>query len=200
MSWHQRSLRPSRTLSTTRPKSSVHPRAHKAPSPKSPQPKRRGRPHGSVSLTPDIERTILAYILSGAFDHAAAEAAGISVRTFREWMARGEGTNATRPCTPKLKRFAKAVRQAKAQVRIAAEMKLHKTNPAKWLKYVAPSTFEREGWTEPVSREQEQARQGDSFEDAVVAYRDRRGLPDDWDPLAPDPAGPLPAPKGDERP
>src|SRR5438034_157661 len=156
------------------PEEQRSPSAPQAPSPKSPQPKRRGRPPGSVSLTPEIERTILAYILSGAFDHAAAEAAGISVRTFREWMARGEGTHPTRPSTPKLKRFAKAVRQAKAETRAATEIELRRTSPAQWLKYVARSTYDREGWTEPVTWEQEQARHGNSFEQAVIAYRDRR--------------------------
>ena len=51
----------------------------------------RGRPVGSVSLTPEIEQTILTYIGGGAFAHAAAEAAGISARTFHDWIARGEG-------------------------------------------------------------------------------------------------------------
>ncbi len=36
----------------------------------------------------------------------AAEAAGISPRTFRDWMARGEGTHPERAPTPKLRRGA----------------------------------------------------------------------------------------------
>ena len=34
-------------------------------------------------LTPQVVTTILAYIKNGSFDHVAAQAAGISPRTFR---------------------------------------------------------------------------------------------------------------------
>jgi len=44
--------------------------------------RRRGRPPGSVSLTSETEQTIIAFTRAGAFASAAAEAAGVSVRTF----------------------------------------------------------------------------------------------------------------------
>jgi hypothetical protein len=57
------------------------------------QPRRRGRPPGSESLTTERYETILSYIRGGAFDYVAAEMAGISARTFRDWIARGEDTH-----------------------------------------------------------------------------------------------------------
>src|SRR5438093_1561258 len=57
---------------------------------------KRGRPKGSVSLNKQMAESILQFIRAGGFDHVAAEAAGISDRTFRDWMARGEGRHPTR--------------------------------------------------------------------------------------------------------
>lgn len=74
--------------------------------------------------------------------------AGISPRTLREWIARGEGRSG-RPATPKLKEFAAAVRQAMAEARIAAATRAHKERPTWWLTHAARSTADREGWTEP---------------------------------------------------
>jgi len=42
-------------------------------------------------LTAEITQTICSYITAGCYDYAAAEACGISLHTFKEWMARGEG-------------------------------------------------------------------------------------------------------------
>jgi len=111
---------------------------------------RRGRPDGSVALTPEIERTILAYIGAGAFDFVAAEAAGIDARTFRDWIARGEGRHPTRSRTPKLRTFAAAVREAKAQARAAREIVVADKDPKFWLSHAARSVAGRDGWTEPV--------------------------------------------------
>ena len=111
--------------------------------------RRRGRPPGSVSLTDEIADKIVAYLRAGAFLEGAAEAAGISPRTLREWIERGEGRHPTRPCTPKLKAFASRVRQAMAEARIGAEVRVYRENPRYWLTHAAPSTLEREGWTTP---------------------------------------------------
>src|SRR5207249_6079969 len=110
---------------------------------------RRGRPPGSVSLTPEIAEQILELIRAGVWDYVAAEAAGISDRTFYEWIQRGEGEHPTRPRTRKLQRFAEGVRRAKAEARAAGEIRLHRENPGRWLSYVARSRPGREGWTHP---------------------------------------------------
>ena len=109
--------------------------------------RRPGRPEG-VGLTEEIAQTILTYIRAGAFDYVAAEAAGISDRTFRDWIARGEGRG-PRPGTPELVAFAIDVRTARAQVRAAAEIRIFQEHPEYWLAHVARTKEDREGWTEP---------------------------------------------------
>jgi hypothetical protein len=113
-------------------------------------PVRRGRPAGSVALTEEIERTIVAYVEAGAFDYVAAEAAGIDDRTFRDWMARGLGRHPTRTRTRQLARFAKAVLEAKARARVAREITVADRDPRFWLAHAARSKPGREGWTDPV--------------------------------------------------
>lgn len=113
-----------------------------------PTPRRRGRPVGSVSLTEEIQRKILAYIRAGAFAWVAAEAAGVSERTFHDWMARGEDRHPSRPSTPKLHAFAGEVRTARAEARIGAEVRVYREHPARWLSRVARSRPGQEGWTD----------------------------------------------------
>ena len=128
------------------------------------KPKRKGRPAGSVKLTPEIERTIVSFIEAGAWDYVAAEAAGIDARTFRDWMARGEGRHTTRSATPGLVAFARAVREAKARARAAREIEVARHEPRFWLSHQARSKPGREGWTEPVPDEEAGAPGGVSYE------------------------------------
>lgn len=112
---------------------------------------RRGRPVGSVSLTPEIAAKIITYLRAGAFAHVAAEAAGISERTFRDWVARGEGRHPFRGPTPKLRAFAREVRRAQAEARVAAEAIVYREHPKFWLSHVARSRPGSEGWSHPAS-------------------------------------------------
>ncbi|MGH2597263.1 MAG: hypothetical protein ACRDH7_15070 [Actinomycetota bacterium] len=116
--------------------------------------KRTGRPDGSVRLTPEIQNTIVSYILAGAWDYVAAEAAGIDARTFRDWMARGEGRHPTRSATPELVEFARAVREAKARSRAKREIEVAEHRPEFWLTHQGRSRPGREGWTDPVPDEE----------------------------------------------
>lgn len=118
------------------------------PSPKPPG-RRRGRPAGSVSLTPEIQARIVEMIRGGTFDYIAAEAVGISQRTLREWIQRGEGEHPTRPPTRKLRAFATEVRRAKAEARAAAEIRVFRDNAPRWLSYQGRTKPGREGWTHP---------------------------------------------------
>jgi hypothetical protein len=113
-----------------------------------------GRPPGSVKLTGEIRHKVVQFILAGAFDYVAAEAAGISARTFREWVSRGEGRHPPRGPTPHLRAFAKEVRTAKAQARAAREMKVADLDPKHWLRYQARSQPGRDGWTEPIPEDE----------------------------------------------
>jgi hypothetical protein len=139
------------------------------PSPRS-KGKRRGRPAGSVGLTQEIWDTIINYTRGGAMAYVAAEAAGVEVRTFREWVQRGEGRHPTRTATSKLRRFAREVRQAQAEARVAAEIRANQEDVKFWLRHVARSRPGREGWTEDAH---EEARDGAATFDAktVLAAR-----------------------------
>jgi hypothetical protein len=97
-----------------------------------------------------MEDRIVSMILAGAYDYVAAESVGVDARTFRDWMARGEGRHPTRTQTPQLKAFYQRVRQAKAQARAAKEIEVARADPKYWLAHVARSRPDREGWTEPV--------------------------------------------------
>lgn len=136
---------------------------------------RRGRPPGSVALTEEREQLILQFIRAGGWDHAAAEAAGVSLRTFRDWISRGEGTHASRSSTPKLRRFAQAVRTARAEARIGAEIRVYRDRPAQWLSHAARSTPEREGWTTPgpepgPGTTETQAQPGNTLEERLAEF------------------------------
>ena len=95
---------------------------------------------------PEVANTIFAYIRAGAYDYIAAEAAGISARTLREWVARGEARS-SRPGSDSYSRFAAGYRLAKAEARATAEMKVFEEHPAYWLAHTARSAPERPGWS-----------------------------------------------------
>jgi hypothetical protein len=119
------------------------------PAGSTPQSARRGRPPGSVSLTPEIQDKIVAFIRAGAFDYIAAQAGGIALRTFHDWMARGEGRHSTRPPTTRLRAFARAVRRAQAEARVVAETRVFRERPHWWLTHAARTRPGEEGWTTP---------------------------------------------------
>lgn len=114
--------------------------------------RRRGRPAGSVSLTRERQERILGLIRNGVFDHVAADTVGVSPRTLRDWVARGEGRS-NRPATPKLRAFAKAYRQAKAEARAIAESRAYREHLLKWLSHAAPTRDGLPGWTKDASGE-----------------------------------------------
>src|SRR5207244_5944305 len=105
-----------------------------------------GRPLGSVKLTDQIVDTIVSYVRAGAFDHVAAEAAGISARTFRDWMARGEGRG-SRASSRKLRAFAERVREAQAEARAGAEIRVFQERPALWLRRAGRAGPAQGGWS-----------------------------------------------------
>ena len=86
-------------------------------------------PNRRYTITPDTTHSICAYIRQGGFPDVAAEAAGIPVEIFRQWLAKGQATKAREP----YRSFASEVRQAIAQGRIMAEMQVQKKDPRFWL-------------------------------------------------------------------
>ena len=161
---------------------------------------KRGRPMGSVALAPDVEQAILDAIRAGAMDYVAAEAAGVSARTFYDWMARGEDRHPSRPGTPQLRAFAKAVRTARAQARMDAETRVHQEDPRHWLAHAAPTTSEEQGWSEPPPREGLQGLDRSSEEGLqdwlARVLEDRGAPPEECQQPNGDPPGRSPRPEG----
>ena len=98
----------------------------------------------AAALTPEIQRTIVAYIRAGAYPAVAAEAAGVSAALFREWMERGAGRRAT----TRYREFRAAVVEAAAQARVTAELACFQDDPKTWLtKGPGRETQETPGWS-----------------------------------------------------
>jgi hypothetical protein len=119
---------------------------------KEPKPKgrrRRGRPEG-ISLKEQDRQLLLGAIEAGGTDHAAAQAAGISERTFRDWRARAEGRHPTRRATPELLTLFEQIAAAKARARLKREIVVAERDPKHWLRYQARSRAGLDGWTDPV--------------------------------------------------
>jgi hypothetical protein len=97
-------------------------------------------------LTPALQERIVAALRAGAFPQVAAQAWGISPRTFRRWMRRGE-VQSIEP----YRSFAAAVREATAQARLRAEMDIFENQPRIWLQHgPGRETDASTGWTTAV--------------------------------------------------
>ena len=81
-------------------------------------------------LTPDLQERIVAALRAGGFPEVAAKAWGVSPRTYRRWMRRGE-VQGIEP----YRSFAAAVREAIAQARLRAEMDIFENQPRIWLQH-----------------------------------------------------------------
>src|ERR1700722_6201119 len=106
--------------------------------------RRSGRPS---LLTPELTKQICAYILAGAYDNSAAEACGISRKTFMEWMRRGEDID-VRPHATKFADFADSVRLARATARVGAEITVRKADPKFWLTHKHRDKSDDPGWSQ----------------------------------------------------
>jgi hypothetical protein len=82
-------------------------------------------------LTPDLQHAIVSYLRAGGFPEVCAEAAGVPVAVFADWMHQGEGPDAQPPYDD----LARAARQAAAQGRLAAEIAVRDGRPLDWLRY-----------------------------------------------------------------
>jgi hypothetical protein len=161
------------------------------------RPKRKGRPPGSVGLTAETARRIVELTRAGAYPWVAAEIAGVNPRTFREWMARGEGTHPTRPGTPKLRRFYREVTQAHAEVRASAEIRVLQEDPKHWLSRVARSRPDREGWSDPARDPDPSAPSGPTIEERI-RERELRNREEAAAARRAEPSGPTTSNKGSD--
>lgn len=97
-----------------------------------------------TKLTAETQQMIVSYIRAGAYSWVAAEAAGIGKSTFYRWMERGEAAS-----SGLYHEFYEAVREARAQARVAAEMEVRRDNPFAWLRHGPGRERPGEpGWTE----------------------------------------------------
>ena len=121
------------------------------PAPQAPEKHARGR---ETLLTPDLAQRILSYIRAGAFDWVAAEANGVSRKTFYDWVRRGEGEDLGRPQTPFYAEFAIQVREARAEARYSAEIEVKRGEPLAWLmKGPGRDRPGEPGWTDRPSQD-----------------------------------------------
>lgn len=106
-------------------------------------------------LTEEQKSLILSAVEAGATDHVAAQAAGISPRTFRELRQRAEGRHAERPSTPDLRAYFARVDESIARARLKREIEVARTDAKFWLGHRARSKPGLEGWSEPVPDQSE---------------------------------------------
>ena len=98
-----------------------------------------------TKLTPEVQTLIADYVRGGAFDYVAAEAVGITARTFHNWMRWGEKGN------PRYVPFFRAITKAHAQARVVAEARVYQNKPDTWLgKGPGRSRPGREGWSDSI--------------------------------------------------
>jgi hypothetical protein len=97
-------------------------------------------------FTPALQERIVASLRAGGFPQVAAGAWGVSARTYRRWMRRGE----VKGIEP-YRSFAVAVREAIAQARLRAEMVIFENQPRIWLQHgPGRETDASPGWTTAV--------------------------------------------------
>jgi hypothetical protein len=99
-----------------------------------------------IRLTTAVQQQIIAGIRAGAYPHVAAEAAGVPVLVFAEWLRRGQQDNDRR-----YRPFYEKVRQAQAQARLKAEVDARNADARFWLRYgPGKETADSPGWSAPV--------------------------------------------------
>jgi hypothetical protein len=97
-------------------------------------------------LTPETADRIAGYLSQGGYDHVAAEAAGVSQRTFARWLRRGrkQGDGPYR-------HFYKRIRQARAGARLRAEIAVYQKDSKFWLRHgPGREQPDRKGWSTAV--------------------------------------------------
>lgn len=94
-------------------------------------------PRKGFALTPEVGKTICAFITAGGFPHVAAEAAGIPREVFEEWLQLGRpigsGGKRRKP-HPTYTPFWTRVMTATATARLRAEMSALSDDPVAWLR------------------------------------------------------------------
>lgn len=98
-----------------------------------------------VRWTPGLQETVVQYIRAGGFEWVAAEAAGLPRPLFEQWLRRGRESR-----RQPYRGFCEAIRQARAQARLKAEIETRSAFPRDWLRH-GPGRERpgRPGWSSP---------------------------------------------------
>jgi hypothetical protein len=95
-------------------------------------------------LTPEVHKTLVAYIRSGAYPGTAAQAAGIDRTTFERWLTLGAKRRGPR----RYRELLRATTEAAAQARVTAELEVFHNDPKTWLtKGPGRETKDTPGWS-----------------------------------------------------
>lgn len=95
-------------------------------------------------LTPNIQQSIVNFVLAGGYPEVAAESVGIPRRILAQWLQCGEGAGVASIYGA----FARAVRKAQAQARLQTEIDVREAKPLDWLKCgPGRETADTPGWT-----------------------------------------------------
>ena len=97
-----------------------------------------------IRLSLELQEQVVAGIRAGAFPHVAAQAFGVSRRSFNRWRRLGRSNEGD----AEFHSFACAVDQAIAQARLRAEIKIFTEQPRIWLQHgPGRETSDSAGWT-----------------------------------------------------
>ena len=100
--------------------------------------------------TAEVEETICNFVRAGGFPHVAAEAAGVPRAVFAEWMRRGAAPRVTSR-NKRFVGFRAAVERARAEARLAAEIRVHREAALAWLRQgPGKERPDNPGWTQAV--------------------------------------------------
>jgi hypothetical protein len=98
-------------------------------------------------ITEQLILRIAARVKGGAFPHVAAEAEGVPVEVFHDWMERGSRPDAREP----YRGLAERVRHAHGHARCMAEVHLREHDPKAWLlNGPGKNSDSLPGWSTPV--------------------------------------------------
>lgn len=93
--------------------------------------KRPGRGR-QTKLTPELSKKICDAIRAGNYASVAARYCGVGESTLAEWLARGRGTDSSRPVSKIYQDFAQAVDEAEAGAEVAAVLHWRAAMPKDW--------------------------------------------------------------------
>jgi len=111
-------------------------------------------PAKKILLTPQVADEICNYLIGGAYEHVAAEAAGVPYEIYQRWIAQGDKSLSGKFGGKKTvyRDLALRVRKAKATARLLAETEMREKHPQAWLK-CGPGREQpnRPGWSKEVA-------------------------------------------------